>query len=103
MDYQLTDQKVRRVLECLRDQRRKTSGEIVQLYNQLYPPPLIGKYARRIGIETKERELVPILLFLVGMQYVEKHIMSFTDEPHEIPLIQYSLTKTGFQYLNSLR
>jgi len=98
--YLLSNQKVRRVLECLRDYHRKTIEEITLLYNQLYPPPLMGKY---IGFKTNERELQPVISFLEKNGYVEKHIMSFTYEVHTTPLIQYSLTNVGIQHLGSLK
>ncbi len=102
MALQLTDQKVRRVLECLRDFRRRTLEEIVQKYNEKYPPSRVGKL---IGLKTTQQDIEePIrLLESEPYGYVEKHIMSFTDEPHTIPVIQYGLTNAGIQYLSSLR
>ncbi len=97
---QLNDQKVRRVLECLRDYRRRSIEEITIMYNQLYPPPLIGKY---IGFKTDVRVIKPIIHFLEESGFIEKHIMSFTDEVHHVPLIQYSLTNGGIQHLSSLK
>ena len=100
MAHQLTDQKVRRVLELLRDFRRKTLEEINESYNKKYPPPLIGKL---IGMKITGRDTEPPLRFLVDILYVEKHIMSFTNETHDPPVIQYSLTNAGLQYLGSLK
>jgi hypothetical protein len=100
MTHQLTDQKVRRVLECLRDFRRKTLEEIIQEYNQRYPPSRIGKL---IGLKISEQDIKAPLRLLEAEQYVKKHIMFFTDEPHPIPVIQYGLTNAGFQYLSSLK
>lgn len=110
MTLQLTDQKVRRVLECFRHNRRndsssnvfrrKTIEDLTEVYNQIYPPWLVGKL---IGLKISEREIREPLRLLEDERYVEKHIISFTNEPHTIPVIQYSLTNAGFQYLGSLR
>jgi len=100
MAYKLTDQKVRRVLECLRDFRRKSLEEIAQEYNKRYPPSRIG---RIIGLRTTQKDIREPIRILQAEGYVEKHIVSFTNEPHSIPVIQYGLTNAGFQYLATLR
>lgn len=100
MALQLTDQKVRRVLECLRDFRRRTLEAIAQRYNEKYPPSRIGKL---IGLRMSAQDVREPIKLLESLGYVEKHIMSFTDVPHQTPLIQYGLTNAGIQYLSSLR
>jgi len=95
-----TEIQERRVLQCLRDYRRKTLEDITKEYNQKYPPTFALKI---VGIKVTQKEIQPALMLLVENGLVEEQLLSFTNRPLLIPVKYYSLTKKGIQHLNTKR
>ncbi len=95
MTLTLADLKVRRVLECLADFKRRSLKEVTARYNERYPPAL-GLF------KVSEKTVKALLDFTVETTCVRTEILSFTSEP--IPETKfYSLTASGIQTLSKRR
>lgn len=99
----LTDIHVRRILFVLsrgREQKNahpndlKSLKEITDLYNQLFPPSIIGRF---IGTQLSEAFIKNILGFLVTEGLVLKEILTFTDRYLKTPKMHYRLSQAGLQ------
>ena len=99
----LTDIHVRRILFILsrgREQKNahpndlKSLKEITDIYNQFFPPSIIG---RIVGIQVSEATIKNALDFLVVEKLVLKEVLTFTDQYLKTPKAHYRLSQTGLQ------
>ena len=97
--YELTDQKVRRVLECLRDLKLKSQYAVAQEYDRKYPP---SRLQESEAVHTSWGDVVSFLQTAVDAGLVEKQILYDRREDHVYEAVRYySLTQAGIQYLGS--
>lgn len=101
--YTLTDIRVKRVLFILsrgREQKNahpndlKSLKEITDIYNQFFPPSIIG---RIVGIQVSETTIKNALDFLVAEKLVLKEVLTFTDQYLKTPEAHYHLSQAGLQ------
>ncbi|MCR4285329.1 MAG: hypothetical protein NUW00_00370 [Candidatus Kaiserbacteria bacterium] len=102
-EFKLTDIRVKRVLFILsrgREQKNahpndlKSLKEMTDLYNQIFPPSIIG---RLVGTQLSETSIKNVLGFLVTEKLVLKEILTFTDRYLKTPKTHYRLSQTGLQ------
>lgn len=90
--YTLTDLKVKRVLRCLADYRKKNLQEVTLTYRRIYP-------ASFIGIAMREHVVLSILKFLINEGLVVEEVFSYLDQALAEPVKLYSLSQAGVQHL----
>jgi hypothetical protein len=103
-DFTLDDLQVRRVLIALsrtvgagkRYNGRKSVDELVEIYNGLFPPSMIGKI---IGTEMSESKMKDLLSFITKEGYASKEVLSFTDRALKKPTPFFQLTHLGEEKL----
>jgi hypothetical protein len=99
-EQKLSDRIMRGVLTILNEATWFSLEAVTNEYNKKYPPSLVG---RIVGFKVGEHEIGRALRALIGGEYVKSEPFSFTDVPHDPPLIRYRLTQMGIQYLAALK
>ncbi len=103
-NFALDDLQVRRVLIALSRtggaekayNGRKSVSELVEIYNRLFPPSMIGKI---VGTGMKESKMKDLLFFLTNEGYASKEVLSFTDRVLKKPTPFFQLTPLGEEKL----